>query len=267
MKEYGTKIPLLIYDNTPNPSWTETDLTPLQEFFNLKYISDRSNPGIAKAYNCALDFASQKRISWLLVLDQDTDLPPFFLKNTLDIIEAHGQDSDIVLFVPNVSSHGKYISPSKWSLARIKRLKKPLPAGLYSTKKYTAINSGMVLNVGFMLSIGKYSEKYALDYLDHWLMATLYKQRKRFYLTGFFIDQHLSTLEKVDLERALRRYRNQFFSVLAFYLEFGSVFEYVLAWLFSWIRSFKLSIRYRNLSFIKIPGSFIHRRKKGNPQI
>jgi len=254
IKKSYPKIPLVIYDNTENPSWTEKDLNGLKEIFNLEYISDKSNPGIAKAYNYALNYAFNKGFAWLLVLDQDTDLSPSFIMDTMKIITSNKENKDIVLFMPIVKCAGKYISPCKHSFARIKPLKNPLTSGPYCTEKISAINSGMMVNIDFLISIGGYLEKYPLDYLDHWLMAEIYKQKKLFFTTNLEITHHLASMEKSDLHTALARHRTQVLSIINYYKEHSSTFEYMLSLLYGLARSLKLSICYGNFSFFRIPG-------------
>src|ERR1700733_8624548 len=69
-------IHVMICDNTPHEQ-----LPP--EGFSGPYLWDRTNPGVANAYNLALAVAVERGIPWLLLLDQDTTLTRGYLAEML----------------------------------------------------------------------------------------------------------------------------------------------------------------------------------------
>src|ERR1700728_2787084 len=62
----------------------------------LAYKHDPGNGGIVAAYNWALDLAGSHGCRWLLLLDQDTVLPPTFLQSTLLQVNRYEENPDVV---------------------------------------------------------------------------------------------------------------------------------------------------------------------------
>lgn len=66
-RKVSATIDVVVCDNTPYDQ-------PRPPVFQGLYISDKTNPGLAKCYNLALRIADEREIPWLLLLDQDTTL-------------------------------------------------------------------------------------------------------------------------------------------------------------------------------------------------
>ncbi len=77
MRRKGTTLDLIVYDNSPTPQ------QPIEPpGLRITYFHDPENSGVSKAYNVAAAHATALRKEWILLLDQDTTLPP-------DLLEAY----------------------------------------------------------------------------------------------------------------------------------------------------------------------------------
>src|ERR1700734_2916453 len=95
----------LIYDNTPDAS------NPGPSPENVRYETSGHNDGLAVAYNRALELAGELGIPWLLLLDQDTVLPPDFLESLLRQLDRWSPISYAVFCLKKKRSRNVVISP------------------------------------------------------------------------------------------------------------------------------------------------------------
>lgn len=164
-------IDIAIYDNSPVSQLAATTLPT-----NILYFHDVKNGGIARAYNYALDLALQRGCDWLLLLDQDSELPLDFIANCLSDIRLHHDNFLIAAIVPVVYCGSKLISPCKVGWGG-----KLFPMKDHRTRvqpyEITAINSGALVKVAFLDSIGGFSNEFWLDMLDHWLFRIIYSKK------------------------------------------------------------------------------------------
>jgi len=162
----NSQIEIVVYDNSSVSQAVETTL-------NILYVHDAENGGVSKAYNKALGLALQRGCDWLLLLDQDSELPLNFIDNCFSDLQLQDDNPAIVAIVPTVVCGSEWISPCKvgWGgkLYPIRDHSARLP--LY---EITAINSGALVKVAFLDSIGGFNNEYWLDMLDHWLFRTIY---------------------------------------------------------------------------------------------
>ncbi len=102
------RISILIADNTPggqNPG-----LLPE----GVRYCAATDNPGLARPYNDALALAEKEGFTWLLTLDQDTQLPVNFF-TAMDVhVKQYSADARIAAIVPRITDHGRLISPFRF---------------------------------------------------------------------------------------------------------------------------------------------------------
>src|SRR5215469_5493045 len=69
-------LKLLLYNNSPEINIDTSAYE--QEKINVSLINDYTNSGVSTAYNFAHSMAKEEGKKWLLLLDQDTQLPPDF---------------------------------------------------------------------------------------------------------------------------------------------------------------------------------------------
>ena len=87
---------IAIYDNSRHP---QLDAGEVDHLF--AYRHDPGNGGIVAAYNWALGLAGSHGYRWLLLLDQDTVLPPSFARSTMSELGRYEANSEVVAVVPD----------------------------------------------------------------------------------------------------------------------------------------------------------------------
>lgn len=123
----------------------------LKQFENLIYINNNGNQGIAHALNVGARLAIENGANWLLTMDQDSS----FEKSSLEVLIEWIKNNDI--------SKVGIISPYHFTLAQINTYKKEDKA----VDELTVMTSGNLLNLEAYKSIGKFEEKYFIDYVDN----------------------------------------------------------------------------------------------------
>lgn len=189
LKDSNHKFDILLYDNSPLEQYAEKNF----EYHNLNitYVHDETNPGLAGAYNYALKYASEENYNWLMLLDQDTVLSNEYL-NSLKDLNMDSLPDEIAAIIPKVVSltGDKVISPLKMKLGGFVK-----PVNLSSgvvDEPVTGINSGTILNVDYLKSIGGFGTEYTLDMLDHWYFRKIYNDGFKCFLLSATINQNLS---------------------------------------------------------------------------
>ena len=195
------QISLVIYDNSPQPHALPASA------FTMHYIHDPANPGLAGAYNAALDQAKANGSTWLLLLDQDTRLSREYLAELLEVSESVQSETQIGAIVPKLWAGPRLYSPSAPFLRQIRRQ--------FSNKHdtvdehvsgvvadaLTAYNSGAVVRVSAMEDIGGFPEDFWLDYLDHTVFEQLHRRGYRVWVMRTVLLQNLSHLDLNSVPR------------------------------------------------------------------
>lgn len=192
------RISILIYDNSPSSQHLDC-LLPL----SVSYVHDPTNPGLAKAYNYAVENAVSDGCDWLLLLDQDTCLPENFTENLLNTARILNADENIVAIVPRVKCLGMTVSPS---IVKFGGYYRPVEENIVGIcpLQVTSINSGTLLRTAFIKTIGGFNKFFWLDYLDHWVFSIIHSRNKRVFLSQSVIDHELSVTDYdrwMNLER------------------------------------------------------------------
>jgi GT2 family glycosyltransferase len=191
---------IAVYDNS-----SVRQLSVAEETSLCAYEHDPKNGGIAAAYNWALEMATTRGISWLLLLDQDSTLPMEFLESLAFQIRQHEQDDKVVAVVPVVKCGSAVISPMKVGFSCLKPLHQS-SHGIQNAE-IMAINSGTAIRCSFLRSIGGFNRAYRLDYLDHWLFQRIYASGKRSVVSDCVLEHKLSVQDyRKDVSTA--RYRS-----------------------------------------------------------
>lgn len=172
---------LLIYNNDKNINIIEP---------NYIVINSIENKKLAGAYNFALDKAIRGNKSWLLLLDQDTEIPD----NYLDLLQNYLQsnnDNDLVAVVPVLMHKTEILSP-KIINSYIWQIHDIGEKGYVSNQRIIAFNSMSLLKVNFIKSINGFSTNYPLDMLDAWYYNKIFLKRKKVYVLDIDIKHNLS---------------------------------------------------------------------------
>lgn len=170
-----------IYDNSP-----KRQATCYRDF---EYVHDPNNGGLAAAYDWAVARSREKGIEWLLLLDQDSLIPPDFLAELSRTISQIDSDPEVAAIVPTVKSGDAVLSPS------IVRFGRTVPLNGTSSAsgiEVTAVNSGAAVRTSFVSTIGGFNKEYWLDHLDYWLFRQIHKRGKSVVVSRSVIQHDLS---------------------------------------------------------------------------
>jgi len=231
--EYNLNI--IIYDNSPKKQDIDTDIS------NFTYVHNKLNGGLAQAYNYALSAISDQN-SWLLLLDQDSQLPSNFISSLIETI--HGiQDESIVAVAPHILCNNNLISPCKVRFAgRLVSVSKQFRGA--SDLELMAVNSGMAVRASFMKQIGGFNQDFWLDYLDHWLCRTIYAEGKRIYVSTAIVNHDLSVSNYNEV--SVKRAQNILNAEVLFYKKYKSKSEQVAYFFRLMLRSIKQLVTLNN---------------------
>jgi GT2 family glycosyltransferase len=186
--ELARHFSTLVWDNTPVAQSIAGLPIPIE------YRHSGENVGVAGAYNYALEVAEQRGFAWLLLLDQDTKLPPGFLAAMRGYASRLESDASIAAVAPTVLMGDVPVSPkilSRWGGA-----KDPAPG--FEGRIFDELiimNSGMLLRASALRRIGGYSMDYWLDFSDRYVCHMLAKHKYGAWLAGNVrLDHHVSLM-------------------------------------------------------------------------
>lgn len=138
----------------------------------ITYLHRPDNPGLAAAYNIALQMMGEA--TWLIILDHDTTITEEYLQEINQKISR--VPTDCVALAARIYENQRQISPIAAD-QYINRHFKALSTGVYS-QKVMAINSGTVVKKSFLEKLGGFNLQFPLDFLDHWLFFEIFQQQK-----------------------------------------------------------------------------------------
>lgn len=244
--ELADKIEILIWDNSPSPLSSEDIALP----FKAIYRHSSSNLGVSGAYNAALKYAEQINLPWLLLLDQDSSLPPHFLMSIYGYAEKLLEEKHIAAVAPFLVDGNLSISPGEIKFNRVKLLKPPLegvPRGILY-----AANSGTLMRVESLREIGGFDEEFWLDLSDIVVFHRLYAKGKFLYVAGDLRVPHKVTLNDYDGSMSPQRYINFVSAESAYWDSYRSFWENSIQTARLFLRAVKQRIRYENKAYAKI---------------
>jgi GT2 family glycosyltransferase len=159
-------VRVLVYDNSPQ---AHTWQAPPN--ISAVYVHDATNGGLLAAYRRALADAQRNGAPWLLLLDDDTQVPGEFVQMQLQLTAELAAKPDIAAVVPRLRSGGVVRSPHApigWRQSALPLDRDgPAPVGV------TAFNSGAMLRRSAIEAVGGFPNHYPLDFLDHAMFARL----------------------------------------------------------------------------------------------
>lgn len=220
----ATPVACIVYDNSPVAHTIPE--TP----FPCEYQHDPSNPGLAAAYQSALEQAHRAGIPWLLLLDQDTVLTADYLAQLLRAAGELEQSSAVAAIVPKLIQDGVVLSPH-WPHGAAGRKSFSDRSGLLELN-ICVYNSGALLRVEAVLASGGFPQDFPLDYLDHAMFASLHARGGRVFLLPVRLLHHLESKAAnmtYDLHTSVRL-RGMLLAESRFYRQYGSARERILLW-------------------------------------
>jgi GT2 family glycosyltransferase len=240
------ELNILVYDNSPEGQCDGTNFKLGN--LNITYVHDKSNPGISHAYNYALRNAYAEGFNWLLLLDQDTNLTRSYMEE-VSTLNLSLLSNDVVCVIPYVKSikSNAIICPSEFSFGGFCHPVNLSPGII--NKSITGINSGTILNVGFMLSIDGFSLDFKLDMLDHWYFREIFRRKKSVLLLESTIYQNFSFSSDFERNFQISRYQTLLYSE-AKYLEDEGFYSLVIYKIRLLIRAIR-QLNYENKQYFK----------------
>ena len=243
--KYDEKLNIFIVDNTDIDGWDLSNY--LEQDENIKVIYNKfNNPGLSYAYNKGAEYAKNNGYSWVVLLDQDTELPLNFYA---EYRKASENDNNILIKVPiTLINKERILSPAKYIFFK-SYLYKNLDAGFMELKKNSFINTGMLINTDFFIKTGGYNEKIKLDFADHDFVYKCKKIISNFEVMDVKLIQDFSS-ETNNRDQAKKRYKLYLRDLKEFKQNKDNRFLLFLN--ADFFRLVKLTTQYKTIDFIKI---------------
>lgn len=235
--EIRSQISVIVYENAADPIFATVEECSsfMREFAAFEYIRNAENGGVAPAYNYALQQALKNKITWLLLLDQDTELTLNYFNELCNFLASEKQMA--VAFVPKIAQGKKIFTPVGGLL------KHAVTASGYFTisnlNYLNTISSGLLLSVEFINSLGGFDSRFWLDGLDHWLFCMMLKQNSRIFIGNSILQHNLSVKSKGYV--SFERYANILDSENLLYLECWTAKQRIV---------YILTLLYRSAKFV-----------------
>lgn len=234
----NSKTSVYVFDNTPNKKDQLTNsYVEYDSHTEVLYFSENQNRGLPYAYNFFADEASENGKEWLVLLDQDTDLPVDFFEKYISINPA------IPIHCPLVFSNKSLMSPSYYRNYRASSMEIP-QTDFIPLKDATCINSGLMVNINYFKQVGGYDSALFLDFCDHDFIGRVKKNGgDRLGIIPVELSQQFSAQTHTK-RQALARYR-LFLQDLKQYYKNKNVLK--ILFLVDLPRILRLIIKYRTI--------------------
>lgn len=203
-------LTILIQDNTPGGQ----DFGEIPK--GVRYMPAPENPGLAKAYNRALEIAQTEGCEWLLTLDQDTILPSTYLAQMVKYARELDSFPQVAAIVPQVVDQGRNLSPFRFMAGAIPRW---FPLGFTGVpgRATYALNSAAVIRVASLKEVGGYDPNFPLDISDINLFHRLYHLGKKVFVAGNVLVNHEFSLLNKNERMSMDRYTSMLLDECAFW--------------------------------------------------
>jgi GT2 family glycosyltransferase len=198
------QVSILVQDNSPLAQKLVLDAAEREHHIEIEYHHMPGNPGLASAYNRAMELATKGNIPWLLLLDQDTCLTRQFMIQLLEAIREN-RSPTCCAFVPQLMRGDLVLSPQIVGKIFYRRMPKGR-SGL-ATEQLVAFNSAACIRVQDLTAIGGFPKEFWLDYLDHMVFFSLQAAGKRVFVLDSQLGHDLS-LADIEAEVSTERYGN-----------------------------------------------------------
>ncbi|WVM92883.1 hypothetical protein ULG90_01280 [Halopseudomonas pachastrellae] len=150
---------LHLWDNSPT-NISSCDAPHLSiDGFTTDYSWHPENTPLSRVYNQVSEKLEDSK--FLIILDQDSDLPTDFLKKIEYSIKRR---PDINLFLPKVHNGEKLVSPGKLLLFKGRHIA-DISSGVHASKNMLAISSGMVISHAYLKNY-RFDERLTLYGID-----------------------------------------------------------------------------------------------------
>lgn len=239
LRHFSLKVDLYVYDNSPS-------VRPDVQFpeFNIIYNVDGSNSGLSKAYNAAAAYGKNNRKEWLLLFDQDSNLPADYIEVMLKSVTKYSTHS---FFVPILKQHELILSPCKFRFMKGSALRS-IGYGPMNFLNVSVFNSGILVRLKLFYEAGGYNEQIQLDFSDHYFVSQVKKVENELVVLPIVIQHELSSHTN-DEEKITSRFSQYCVGVRAYGKAKGGA---PLLFLWTFLRAVKLSFTYKKPIFITL---------------
>jgi len=172
------------------------------------------------AYRRALTEAQQNGASWLLLLDDDTQVTAEFIQTQLQMTDELAAKPNVAAVVPRLRSGGVVRSPH----ASVGWRQSPLPLDRDGPAPIgtTAFNSGAMLRRSAIEAVGGFPDGYPLDFLDHATFARLARAGFRVWVLPITLD-HPMTWDDPSGAMGFERFAHVLAAEQRFHREYGGI--------------------------------------------
>lgn len=257
----------LLYDNSPQPAEEDAAQLPVAN----EYVHDARNAGLPAAYNYALARAVEQGCSWLLLLDQDTEITHAYLAEARALTAGHASEERISAFAPKLESVKGIKSPTLDFLEWLRRqMQFPRRRPLFVSREtygvqeeqISAFNSASILRVSTLRKIGGFPKEFWLDFLDVAVFHALHRAGGRVFVMEATLQHDLSLDARgfYDRENAFDRHRNFLNAMVRFVQEYGRARDRWLnrLWLLRYAATLFRSARSKRFAFESLRQAIVY---------
>ncbi|NTW96577.1 MAG: glycosyltransferase [Erysipelotrichaceae bacterium] len=208
----------------------------------MLYLSYRKNLGLSKAYNFSIKKIRETSpdISWVLILDQDTQLNQDYLSEIIFLSET----SEPIIYTPQVKSKKGHLSPSSFNPSLCFNLNTKQPKQFLSFP----INSGTLWPINIFRE-HQFDESLFLDMIDFDIFFQLYSKDENIIVKPMasIINQSFSGDGFSTLSKDLNRFKIYTKDIMVFSKKWSVPSRYIQSLLIK--RALKLNWHYKNFKF------------------
>lgn len=194
---------IFIYDNSK-----DSQSVPQIDGIYLYYTHDSENSGVSKAYNVGIQKAKELNKKFVVLLDQDTEFKLSLLEKYISLYEKYG---DKYIYVPIVCNQlcNEIYSPSILNrfIGKVQKIENFFYNEIYDLKNKSLINSGMMIPIKIVDSIGNFNESIQLDFSDYYFVEKYKNYNSNIILVNEKISHSLSGDESKDFLKEMYRYQ------------------------------------------------------------
>lgn len=123
---------------------------------NVHFLKNEANKGIAMALNQMINWGMSKGFKWCLTMDQDSVTNESMISEMINAINNLDDVQNVGIVVPRIVDINMKADEGQSSDTEIVEIK----------RAEDVITSGSLINLGIIESVGKFDEKYFIDYVD-----------------------------------------------------------------------------------------------------